>query len=68
MKFNLKNLLIAIILMVVTGCVNQSKEEAKDIAKNEQMTAVKGMTAAEILGNPDYLAMSYGGYRNVDHG
>ena len=24
-------------------------------------------TAAEILGNPNYLAMSYGGYRNADH-
>jgi exo-beta-1,3-glucanase (GH17 family) len=25
------------------------------------------MTAKDILGNPDYLAMSYGGYRNADH-
>ena len=25
------------------------------------------MTAATILGNPDYLAISYGGYRHVDH-
>lgn len=27
----------------------------------------RSKTAAEILGNPNYLAMSYGGYRNVDH-
>jgi len=27
----------------------------------------KHITAAEILGNPDYLAMSYGGYRHLDH-
>ncbi len=27
----------------------------------------KSKTAGEILGNPNYLAMSYGGYRNVDH-
>ncbi len=27
----------------------------------------KSKTAAEILGNPNYLAMSYGGYRHVDH-
>ena len=25
------------------------------------------LTAKDILGNPDYLAMSYGGYRHVDH-
>lgn len=25
------------------------------------------ITAEEILGNPDYLAISYGGYRHVDH-
>lgn len=25
------------------------------------------VTAADILGNPDYLAISYGGYRYVDH-
>lgn len=26
------------------------------------------VTAKDILGNPKYLAMSYGGYRHVDHG
>ena len=25
------------------------------------------MTAAEILGNPSYMAMSYGGYRQANH-
>ncbi len=25
-----------------------------------------GLTAADILGNPEYLAMSYGGYRETD--
>jgi exo-beta-1,3-glucanase (GH17 family) len=28
-------------------------------------TSPKDKTAAEILGNPDYLAMSYGGYRTI---
>lgn len=28
---------------------------------------VKTKTAKEILGNPEYLAMSYGGYRHADH-
>lgn len=35
--------------------------------KNEHNATVSGKTAAEILGNSDYLAMSYGGYRYVDH-
>ncbi|MBD0831838.1 glycoside hydrolase family 17 protein [Aestuariibaculum sediminum] len=30
---------------------------------NEKPTATKDATAAEILGNPEYLAISYGGYR-----
>jgi len=29
--------------------------------------AINQVTAKDILGNPNYLAMSYGGYRNVDH-
>ncbi|MBB1489746.1 glycosyl hydrolase family 17, partial [Oceanospirillum sp. D5] len=27
----------------------------------------KELTAKDILGNPNYLAMSYGGYRHADH-
>ena len=27
----------------------------------------KELSAAEILGNPNYLAISYGGYRHIDH-
>ncbi|WP_299520568.1 glycosyl hydrolase family 17 [Winogradskyella sp.] len=33
----------------------------------EQEQAETMLTAKDILGNPEYLAMSYGGYRNVDH-
>ena len=33
--------------------------------KEEQI--VKDKAAKEILGNPEYLAMSYGGYRHADH-
>ena len=32
-----------------------------------QMDKKTEMTAANILGNPEYLAISYGGYRHVDH-
>ncbi len=31
------------------------------------MKEVTSLSANDILGNPDYLAMSYGGYRHVDH-
>jgi exo-beta-1,3-glucanase (GH17 family) len=33
----------------------------------KEMQVEKQMTAKEILGNPEYLAISYGGYRNVNH-
>lgn len=68
MNFKLKILAIAAILIVTIGCENKSKKEAETGEKDKEMTKVKDRTAAEILGNPDYLAMSYGGYRDVDHG
>ena len=36
-----------------TSCINKTKEELN----------LKHKTAAQILGNPEYLAISYGGYR-----
>ena len=35
--------------------------------KNNVTQPKKEMTAKDILGNPEYLAMSYGGYRFADH-
>lgn len=35
------------------------------VSCNTQKLSMKSKTAAEILGNPDYLAMSYGGYRKT---
>ncbi len=67
MKFSLKNLLIISTLIAIIGCVNKSKKEAEEVIKEMQMNKEKDATAAEILGNPDYLAMSYGGYRYLDH-
>ena len=40
------------ILLMILSCSEKPKEE-------------KMMTASEILGNPDYLAISYGGYRET---
>ncbi|OZV67212.1 glycosyl hydrolase family 17 protein [Winogradskyella aurantia] len=50
----------AIISIFMLSCNQNSK------AKNEIMES-KQLTAKDILGNPEYLAMSYGGYRYADH-
>ena len=53
MRTSLKILLLVILTTFFMGC------------KEDQI--VKDKTAKEILGNPEYLAMSYGGYRHADH-
>ena len=60
MKLKTSVFLIAIISIFMLSC-NQNSNAKKEIQKEKQMTA------KEILGNPEYLAMSYGGYRNVNH-
>ncbi len=67
MKFSFNNLLIISTLIMVFGCVNKPKKETEGVNKEKYMDKEKELTAAEILGNPDYLAMSFGGYRHVDH-
>ncbi len=67
MKFKLRNLFLLTILVTIVGCLNTSKKENENATKENEMTKAKEMTASDILGNPDYLAMSYGGYRHVDH-
>ncbi len=47
-------LLCVVILFFVVSCNPKSNKEEKNI---------RNKTASEILGNPDYLAISYGGYR-----
>lgn len=55
---NLKLFLAAIIAIFIVGC-SQTKEK-----KEEPVTTIiESKTAKDILGNPDYLAFSYGGYR-----
>ncbi|MFK7907938.1 MAG: glycosyl hydrolase family 17 protein [Chitinophagales bacterium] len=53
-------LLIAIFLMIGFSCNQQPSEEA---AETIQTQTKKKVTAKDILGNPDYRAISYGGYR-----
>ncbi len=51
--------LLTILLGVFAACsTNQTKND-----KRAQMSTNK--TASEILGNPEYLAISYGGYREI---
>ena len=54
MKIDFKIFLTIIICTFAIGC--NSKNKITPVQKGE-------MTAAKILGNPDYLAISYGGYR-----
>ncbi|MEO1051384.1 MAG: glycosyl hydrolase family 17 protein [Bacteroidota bacterium] len=59
MRWVLKIWIVCICLGVVLSCSqqkNQTEQEEEPIKKKE-------VTARDILGNPDYLAISYGGYR-----
>lgn len=49
---------IAFISMFMCSCKDTPKLKEQEVNQ---------VTAKDILGNPEYLAMSYGGYRNVDH-
>ncbi len=51
------------IMILVFSCNNTTKKEINSSIVKEQ----SNLSAKDILGNPDYLAMSYGGYRHVDH-
>ena len=51
------------ILMVLLcfACKDQTKTADKDNTVNQETN----LTAADILGNADYIAISYGGYRKT---
>ena len=54
-----KLFLIGLLVFTMFSCVQKNKE-SKQVKLTEK-------SAADILGNPEYLAISYGGYRHVDH-
>ena len=60
MKNILNNFLIIPIVFVLFGCgsMKAQKKESKPMPN-------KNLTAADILGNPKYLAISYGGFRQI---
>ena len=56
MTSTIKVLWLPVILLISSSC-----KQNQPPAENEKQT--QEMTASDILGNPDYLAISYGGYR-----
>ena len=58
MKLNLKTIALITGFSIVLACTSHHH---KKTGMKHQIS--KQMTAAEILGNPNYLAISYGGYR-----
>jgi exo-beta-1,3-glucanase (GH17 family) len=60
MKLKHTIFVITMSLVFIWSCNENSKSQNEVEISSE-------LTAKDILGNPEYLAMSYGGYRNVDH-
>ncbi|QBA64728.1 glycosyl hydrolase family 17 protein [Muriicola soli] len=58
MRSLIKYTLAILVLAMGVAC-----KETKNNTESEQPQTVDNVTAKEILGNPDYLAISYGGYR-----
>ncbi len=63
MKKSIRIVVGFFIMILVFSCNNTTKKESNSNTVKEQ----SNLSAKDILGNPDYLAMSYGGYRHVDH-
>ncbi len=57
MKAIMKSIVTVMVLLVIVSC------NKKDTKKEDQSQIQKEVTAKDILGNPDYIAISYGGYR-----
>jgi len=62
MKLLLQLLITGIFITLGFSCSQKKSDMSKD-----KVSKVKAVTAKDILGNPDYLAISYGGYRYADH-
>ena len=62
MKNTIQIVICLLTVILVFSCNNKTKKESSTIVEEQS-----NLTAKDILGNPDYLAMSYGGYRHADH-
>ena len=56
------NILLLLSLCLLIACSGSESKKSVPSPNKENMP-----TASEILGNPQYQAISYGGYRNTDH-
>jgi len=59
MKLIRHNLALAVLFAFITSCKESAPKEVK------QQEIQKTVTAKDILGNPEYIAISYGGYRKI---
>lgn len=57
------NIIVYLLVVIFAFSCKNTTKESNINTKEEQA----GISAKDILGNPKYLAMSYGGYRHVDH-
>ncbi|NNK17909.1 MAG: glycosyl hydrolase family 17 [Maribacter sp.] len=65
MKNYLSVIRISALILIISFIGSCSEVKKNDVKEKDPM---KEISAKDILGNPDYLAMSYGGYRYADHG
>lgn len=59
----IRTIIYLFFLTLTFSCKNNTNKESKIKTLNEQ----SNISAKDILGNSNYLAMSYGGYRHADH-
>ncbi|MDC6365146.1 MULTISPECIES: glycosyl hydrolase family 17 protein [Flavobacteriaceae] len=52
-----------VVAMVMVTCISCKESDKKERTNQSQIQ--KQVTAKDILGNPEYLAISYGGYREI---
>lgn len=63
MKKCIKTMVSFFVVMLLFSCNNNANKESNINPMKEDSS----ISAKDILGNPEYLAISYGGYRDVDH-
>ncbi|GMN10778.1 hypothetical protein MTsPCn9_30570 [Croceitalea sp. MTPC9] len=63
MKNYFKSITFLLLVFVAFSCKKNTKSESKETVVKQE----SNINAAAILGNPKYLAISYGGYRHIDH-
>jgi exo-beta-1,3-glucanase (GH17 family) len=59
MKNNLRLTAICLLIILFTSCNDKNKQDSK----TENLETTTSLTAKDILGNPDYQAISFGAYR-----